>query len=613
MTRRCVVLLERNETNMYLSTTELLLKIVDAVLQEPSNPKARTYKLASPAVSEKLRATVGAMECLREMGFQEMNDKLVLSPEASLENIRQIRSEIVNRRRNYETFNAVNNSSEMSSASSEGASATQHTSFAHFKSQLLVISETVLGHENKLLQKKALKLIPLTELEIKAVKHMRSLQKAIKNGAEDNGADVQDILLLELMAWFKESFFSWVDSPKCWFCQGETKFRGHSSDPKYNGDRAEVYMCTLCREVTLFVRYNKTEKLLETRKGRCSEWANCFALLCKSLGWDVRVVYDVTDHLWVEVFSVSQQRWIHCDPCENAYDKPLMYEVGWKKNLSYVIAFSYDDVQDVTWRYTCNFNSVLRRRNLCSEQQLLDIMFAIREKRQRDLSLARKEYLKKRMLKELVEFLTPPKQTDAAYEGRTSGSLLWRLARGEVTEKVTYVWTPNAAEISAQRFQLSYSCEKDKYFRSTNTEEACISGWQNGVFEFDSVFRKEEKDWKMFYLSRTEGSPKGTITWKFDFSSSGLVIETVNLVFVRSMFENGVIKLLMIGDTNNMEVPSSETAVSTKVLDGSKCLTLSAELSRGRGTTAWQHAQLFREPVGSTTYPFNVVIKLRKM
>ncbi|XP_047115860.1 peptide-N(4)-(N-acetyl-beta-glucosaminyl)asparagine amidase [Schistocerca piceifrons] len=617
MTRRCVVLLERNETNMYLSTTELLLKIVDAVLQEPSSPKARTYKLASPAVSEKLRATVGAMECLREMGFQEMNDKLVLSPEASLENIRQIRSEIVNRRRNYETFNAVNNSSEMSSASSEGASATQHVS--HF------IMDVAGAMKNKLLQKKALKLIPLTELEIKAVKtHAILTKKPLKMVQRTMEQMCRDILLLELMAWFKRIIFlSWVDSPKCWFCQGETKI----SWPQYNcgspflnllgtstlHSKKIVYMCTLCQEVTLFVRYNKTEKLLETRKGRCSEWANCFALLCKSLGWDVRVVYDVTDHLWVEVFSVSQQRWIHCDPCENAYDKPLMYEVGWKKNLSYVIAFSYDDVQDVTWRYTCNFNSVLRRRNLCSEQQLLDIMFAIREKRQRGLSLARKEYLKKRMLKELVEFLTPPKQTDAAYEGRTSGSLLWRLARGEVTEKVTYVWAPNTAEISAQRFQLSYSCEKDKYFRSTNTEEACISGWQNGVFEFDSVFRKEEKDWKMFYLSRTEGSPKGTITWKFDFSSSGLVIETVNLVFVRSVFENGVIKLLMIGDTNNMEVPPNETAVSTKVLDGSKCLTLSAELSRGRGATAWQHAQLFREPVGSTTYPFNIVIKLRKM
>lgn len=29
-----------------------------------------------------------------------------------------------------------------------------------------------------------------------------------------------------------------------------------------------------------------------------------------------------------EVWSEAQQRWVHLDPCEAAYDKPLLYEVG---------------------------------------------------------------------------------------------------------------------------------------------------------------------------------------------------------------------------------------------------------------------------------------------
>lgn len=29
-----------------------------------------------------------------------------------------------------------------------------------------------------------------------------------------------------------------------------------------------------------------------------------------------------------EVWSGAQQRWVHLDPCEAAYDKPLLYEVG---------------------------------------------------------------------------------------------------------------------------------------------------------------------------------------------------------------------------------------------------------------------------------------------
>lgn len=39
-----------------------------------------------------------------------------------------------------------------------------------------------------------------------------------------------------------------------------------------------------------------------------------------------RFIYDVTDHVWCELWMPEMDRWVHCDPCENSIDAPLLYE-----------------------------------------------------------------------------------------------------------------------------------------------------------------------------------------------------------------------------------------------------------------------------------------------
>ncbi|CAI9298302.1 unnamed protein product [Lactuca saligna] len=44
--------------------------------------------------------------------------------------------------------------------------------------------------------------------------------------------------------------------------------------------------------------------LLETKKSRCGEWANCFSLYCRSFGYETRLILDFTSHMWTECYSM---------------------------------------------------------------------------------------------------------------------------------------------------------------------------------------------------------------------------------------------------------------------------------------------------------------------
>mmetsp|Transcript_7210 Transcript_7210/g.5187 ORF Transcript_7210/g.5187 Transcript_7210/m.5187 type:complete len:125 (-) Transcript_7210:581-955(-) len=116
----------------------------------------------------------------------------------------------------------------------------------------------------------------------------------------------------------------------------------------------ELYKCNGCSMEVRFPRFNNPDMLIETRNGRCGEWANTFTCLVRALDHDARYVHDWTDHVWTEAYIRDEQRWVHMDSCENAYDSPKMYEQGWGKKLNYIIAFSKEEVVDVTNRYILN-------------------------------------------------------------------------------------------------------------------------------------------------------------------------------------------------------------------------------------------------------------------
>lgn len=70
----------------------------------------------------------------------------------------------------------------------------------------------------------------------------RANQCVVLEKLNDLEVGLQDMLILELLAWFKESFFTWVDSPDCGKCGNKTKMSHMSNDPNIlvYTDRVEV-------------------------------------------------------------------------------------------------------------------------------------------------------------------------------------------------------------------------------------------------------------------------------------------------------------------------------------------------------------------------------------
>jgi peptide-N4-(N-acetyl-beta-glucosaminyl)asparagine amidase len=180
------------------------------------------------------------------------------------------------------------------------------------------------------LQDKVRTIIPIDELHAEAHKMV----------ADDPARDFNFHLLKSLLGWFKTKFFTWVNAPECERCKGETANIGMSHptpfEAAHGGHRVELYACKSCNAQTRFPRYNDPEILFTTRRGRCGEWANAFAVACRTMGFETRYILDFTDHVWTEVYSESEERWMHCDSCEGAgaLDTPLLYEQGWGKKLN---------------------------------------------------------------------------------------------------------------------------------------------------------------------------------------------------------------------------------------------------------------------------------------
>jgi len=101
-------------------------------------------------------------------------------------------------------------------------------------------------------------------------------------------------------------------------------------------------------------RHSDPLEILRYGKGRCGEYSILFTALCLAHGYRARIVLDMTDHVWTEIWNPSQKTWIHIDPSEKRINDPKMYERDWKKTLTKIYAFENSKAENITKNYKLN-------------------------------------------------------------------------------------------------------------------------------------------------------------------------------------------------------------------------------------------------------------------
>lgn len=150
--------------------------------------------------------------------------------------------------------------------------------------------------------------------------------------------------------------------------------------------------------------------------------------------------------------SESEEAWRHSDCCENCLDAPLMYEQGWSKQLNYgnfllnnpflhhipqfsVIAFSREQVKDVTKRYTKKWDEVSLRRDQCQEEELTKFLKQLSSGLSSKLSETERKQIEQENQQEdeflRQNILTKRELKEEEKIGRISGSKAWKEQRGE--------------------------------------------------------------------------------------------------------------------------------------------------------------------------------------
>lgn len=132
----------------------------------------------------------------------------------------------------------------------------------------------------------------------------------------------------------------------------------------------------------------------------------------------------------------------------------------------------------------------------------------------------------------------------------------------------------------------------DDVYRRPNDTNSETKGFVSLMNQTEHINRKVERDWKMAYICREEGSKSADFSWKFTFGGQKVKRAYISLGEF-SLFSSGKAMATVCGG-DLCTMLEKDNKVELNDLQGAEYLELTVNLRGGDGDVAWQHAQLFR-------------------
>lgn len=271
---------QSNAKDSYVIGAETLLRLLDNIIRESQNVKYRGVRLENKTIKEKLLSVAGMKNLMLEIGYVETNGTLTLPTNVLIAKLRKYREFINERIEHVKNPPSTSSSIEAVKVAPQlltvketanvsklvvprpriraGSSFQKRIAFPKIISsrngllqQLELLSDQVMQYEDDELLQSGRNLIPLETLRARAKEKLRRIQKMIiARTFKGEEPWMVDLILEELVGWFKADFFRWINTLPCTVC-GNEKTQQVDSRVE-DGVRVEVYKC--CNELRRFYR-----------------------------------------------------------------------------------------------------------------------------------------------------------------------------------------------------------------------------------------------------------------------------------------------------------------------------------------------------------------------